>query len=148
MEYAEEVMQRLTMPTGGRAFFTDSIDELQGAFAELLDELSNQYLLGYQPTNTKRDDTWREIKVEVDGYHERPCAAGLPRDCRTNEMQTTPRIAPCSQASASSLRVSASPAAPSCRRSSQQPQPRFQSSVDVTSLDVSVVDDGASRSPT
>ena len=61
-------MQRLTMPTGGRAFFTDSIDELQDAFDDLLDELSNQYLLGYQPTNTQRDDTWREIKVEVDGH--------------------------------------------------------------------------------
>ena len=35
---------------------------------ELLDELSNQYLLGYQPTNPKRDDTWREIRVQVDGH--------------------------------------------------------------------------------
>ena len=43
-------MQRLTVPTGGRAFTTDSIDALQGAFEELLEELSNQYLLGYQPT--------------------------------------------------------------------------------------------------
>ena len=58
------------MPTGGRALFTDSIDELHDAFADLLDELSNQYLLGYQPTNTKRDDAWREIKVDVDGHHD------------------------------------------------------------------------------
>ena len=68
-DYLKKVMQRLTVPTGGRAFTTDSIDELQGAFEELLDELSNQYLLGYQPTNDTRDDTWREIKVEVDGHH-------------------------------------------------------------------------------
>jgi Ca-activated chloride channel family protein len=67
-EYLRKVMQQLTVPTGGRAFYTDSIDELQGAFEELLDELSNQYLLGYQPTNLKRDDTWREIRIEVDGY--------------------------------------------------------------------------------
>jgi Ca-activated chloride channel family protein len=67
-EYLRKVMQQLTTPTGGRAFYTDSIDELQGAFEELLDELSNQYLLGYQPTNTRRDDKWREIKVEVEGY--------------------------------------------------------------------------------
>jgi VWFA-related protein len=67
-EYLRKVMQQLTTPTGGRAFYTDSIDELQGAFEELLDELSNQYLLGYQPTNTRRDDRWREIKVEVEGY--------------------------------------------------------------------------------
>jgi len=68
-DYLKKVMQTLTAPTGGRAFFTDSIDELQGAFEDLLDELSNQYLIGYQPTNTRRDDKWREIKVAVDGYH-------------------------------------------------------------------------------
>jgi VWFA-related protein len=67
-EYLKKVMLQLTTPTGGRPFFTESIDELQSAFEELLDELSNQYLVGYQPTNTRRDDKWREIRVEVDGY--------------------------------------------------------------------------------
>jgi Ca-activated chloride channel homolog len=67
-EYLRNIMLKLTTPTGGRAFFTDSIDQLHGAFEELLDELSNQYLIGYQPTSARRDDKWREIKVEVDGY--------------------------------------------------------------------------------
>jgi Ca-activated chloride channel family protein len=67
-EYLKKTMQRLTIPTGGRTFTTESVDALQGAFEELLDELSNQYLLGYPPINNKRDDTWREIKVEVDGH--------------------------------------------------------------------------------
>jgi Ca-activated chloride channel homolog len=62
------VMERLATPTGGRAFTTDSVDELHLAFDELLDELSHQYLLGYQSTNSKADDTWREIKVDVDGH--------------------------------------------------------------------------------
>jgi VWFA-related protein len=66
-DYLRRVMQRLTVPTGGRAFTTDSIDALQGAFEELLEELSNQYLLGYQPTYTVRDDTWHEIRVEIEG---------------------------------------------------------------------------------
>ena len=64
----KKIMTRLSAKTGGRAVFTDSIDELDGAFDELLDELSNQYLVGYQPTNTKRDRRWREIRVEVDGH--------------------------------------------------------------------------------
>jgi len=67
-DYLKRTMQRLTLPTGGRTFTTDSVDQLHGAFEELLDELSNQYLLGYQPTNTTRDDKWREIKVEVEGH--------------------------------------------------------------------------------
>ena len=64
----KKLMERLSRPTGGRAFFTDSIDELHDSFNELLAELSNQYVLGYQPTNSVRDDTWRHITVEVDGH--------------------------------------------------------------------------------
>ncbi|HMD33477.1 MAG TPA: VWA domain-containing protein, partial [Vicinamibacterales bacterium] len=70
LDALKRVMERLAEPTGGRAFFTDSIDELHGAFTELLDELSNQYLLGYVSANTKKDDAWRRIKVEVDGQHD------------------------------------------------------------------------------
>jgi len=70
MEPLKKIMERLSVPTGGRALFTDSIDELHAAFADLLDELSNQYLLGYQSSNSRRDDAWRKIKVDVDGHHE------------------------------------------------------------------------------
>ena len=70
MEPLKRIMERLSVPTGGRALFTDSIDELHAAFGDLLDELSNQYLLGYQSTNSRRDDAWRKIKVDVDGHHD------------------------------------------------------------------------------
>jgi len=70
MEPLRRIMERLSSPTGGRALFTENIEELHNAFADLLDELSNQYLLGYQSTNTKRDDQWRRIKVDVDGHRE------------------------------------------------------------------------------
>ena len=70
MEPLKKIMERLSVPTGGRALFTDSVDELHTAFADLLDELSNQYLLGYQSGNSRRDDAWRKIKVDVDGQHD------------------------------------------------------------------------------
>jgi VWFA-related protein len=70
MEPLKKIMERLANPTGGRALFTESIDELHGAFGELLDELSNQYLLGYASNNPKRDNAWRRIRVEVDGHNE------------------------------------------------------------------------------
>ena len=63
-----KLMDRLSRPTGGRAFSTHSPDALDEAFRELLDELSNQYVLAYQSTNIARDDTWREITVNVDGH--------------------------------------------------------------------------------
>jgi VWFA-related protein len=62
------VMERLSKPTGGRALFAENIDTLRGTFAELLDELSNQYLLSYAPPGARRGETWRSIKVEVDGH--------------------------------------------------------------------------------
>ena len=67
VEHLKQVMQRLSRPTGGRAFSTDRVEELHVAFEELIDELSHQYLVGYEPTNSHRDDSWREIKVVVDG---------------------------------------------------------------------------------
>ena len=68
LENLQKVMHRLAEPTGGRAVFTQKVDDLQKVFRELLDELSNQYLIAYAPTNTKRDGTSRTIKVQVDGY--------------------------------------------------------------------------------
>jgi VWFA-related protein len=65
-----KIMERLVHPTGGRALFTDSIDMLHRAFADLLEELSNQYLLGYPRADTRRDDVWHRIKVDVDGHSE------------------------------------------------------------------------------
>lgn len=63
----KKVMERLSRPTGGRAFFTERADELHDSFNDLLEELSQQYGLGYQSTNSARDGTWRHIKVDVDG---------------------------------------------------------------------------------
>lgn len=64
------VMERLSKPTGGRALFTDSIDELHEAFDTILEELSQQYLLGYPPTRDVRDGAFRRIKVTVEGGYD------------------------------------------------------------------------------
>jgi len=66
----KRVMERLSRPTGGRALFTESIDELHDAFDKLLDELSQQYLLGYPPAKDVHDDGFRRIKVTVDGPYQ------------------------------------------------------------------------------
>jgi Ca-activated chloride channel family protein len=70
LDSLKRVLERLSRPTGGRAMFTDSIDELHDAFNDLLDELSNQYLLGYPPTNDVRDNSIRRIKVTLDGPYQ------------------------------------------------------------------------------
>jgi Ca-activated chloride channel family protein len=70
MEPLKKIMTRLATATGGRAIVTEKVDDLRNAFAELLDELSHQYLLGYTSTNTTHDGALRRLKVEVDGKHQ------------------------------------------------------------------------------
>lgn len=53
--------------SGGRSFHTNRQDELERAFAEIADELSNQYLLAYDPKNAARDGSWRTITATVPG---------------------------------------------------------------------------------
>jgi Ca-activated chloride channel family protein len=69
LDSLKKVLLRLATPTGGRALFTENIDELQGAFDELLDELSNQYLLAYPPSAARHDDKWHRITVDVEGRY-------------------------------------------------------------------------------
>jgi VWFA-related protein len=65
----KKVMERLSMPTGGRVFAMASIDELSSAFDLLLEELSHQYLLGYPPPGETRDGQYHQIRVRVDGHN-------------------------------------------------------------------------------
>jgi Ca-activated chloride channel homolog len=61
-------IERLVDMSGGRALFVERSDQLDGPFAEILEELSNQYLLGYESMNGKRDGEWREIKLELPSH--------------------------------------------------------------------------------
>jgi len=55
--YANKSGGRFVSKPGGRA-----LDE---AFREILQELSNQYTLGYRPNNTARDGRWRAIQLKL-----------------------------------------------------------------------------------
>jgi VWFA-related protein len=63
-----ERLQRLSRVSGGRAFFTRDIGELRRAFEEIVDDLSNQYALGYTPARPA-DGAWRTIDVDVRGSY-------------------------------------------------------------------------------
>jgi Ca-activated chloride channel family protein len=60
-------IERLVVLSGGRALFVERSDQLDEPFSEILEELSHQYILGYESSNTKRNGSWREVKVEVLG---------------------------------------------------------------------------------
>jgi Ca-activated chloride channel homolog len=59
------VLRQLAQETGGRVFFARSANELAGIYGQINDELSSQYMLGYQSRNPKRDGAWRRVVVRV-----------------------------------------------------------------------------------
>jgi VWFA-related protein len=67
LQTLKSILERLARKSGGVAHFGDNVDKLDGVFAEILDELSNQYLLGYVPQNLARDGRWRAVSVKLPG---------------------------------------------------------------------------------
>ena len=63
----ESVLKELAEETGGRVFRAQSGKELTAAFDQISEELRSQYSLGYTPTNTARDHSFRRIEVKVHG---------------------------------------------------------------------------------
>ena len=45
----KRVLDRVAAVSGGRAFYTDRIEQLDGVFAEIGEDLASQYLLAYAP---------------------------------------------------------------------------------------------------
>ncbi len=60
-------IERLVEMSGGRALCFERSDQLDEPFADILEELSHQYMIGYESTNTNRNGSWREVKLEVPG---------------------------------------------------------------------------------
>ena len=58
-------IEKLVDLSGGRSLFVERSDDLDRPFAEILEELSNQYILGYESKNTARNGGWREVKLEI-----------------------------------------------------------------------------------
>ena len=63
----KQVLDRVAGVSGGRAFYTDSIEQLDGVFSEIGEDLASQYLLAYSPEESVKDGGWRTIRVEVAG---------------------------------------------------------------------------------
>ena len=53
--------------SGGRIEVVDSPDQLATAFAGILAELREQYVLGYYPSNRRNDGAWHNVRVRVRG---------------------------------------------------------------------------------
>lgn len=59
------VLEKMAGQTGGRMFRASSDQELRMAFDEISRELRTLYSIGYAPTNSARDGTYRKIDLRV-----------------------------------------------------------------------------------
>src|SRR6266487_4262455 len=59
------LIDELSNVTGGRAFFPDSVYELEDICTKIAVEMKNQYMLGYRSTNETKDGAWRKIRLKV-----------------------------------------------------------------------------------
>jgi VWFA-related protein len=61
----EGEMRKLTEQTGGRVINVgNKFDKLREAFDQIAAELRSQYNIGYTPTNTKLDGTYRKLEIK------------------------------------------------------------------------------------
>ena len=59
------MVEELADLTGGRAFFPDSVYELEDICTKIAIELKNQYVIGYHSTNAAKDGKWRKLRLKV-----------------------------------------------------------------------------------
>jgi Ca-activated chloride channel family protein len=67
LDASERNLEALTRATGGRLYRPEGFDALGGVYAEIADELRQQYALYYTPTNAARDGRFRRVRVELPG---------------------------------------------------------------------------------
>jgi Ca-activated chloride channel family protein len=61
----EDILQRVSEATGGRAYFPRGSDELLDNFRQIETELRSQYLVAYSPAGSSRDGAFHKIEVQV-----------------------------------------------------------------------------------
>jgi Ca-activated chloride channel family protein len=62
---AEALLTKLAEETGGVAFYPRELSEVHTVAEQISSHLRTQYSISYYPTNSKKDGTFRSIKVQV-----------------------------------------------------------------------------------
>ncbi|MFL6373336.1 MAG: VWA domain-containing protein, partial [Pyrinomonadaceae bacterium] len=66
-DIADMQMNDLAKTSGGRVFPAADMTDARAAFKGVADEIGTKYTIAYNPSNDKRDGTYRRIKVDVVG---------------------------------------------------------------------------------
>jgi VWFA-related protein len=62
---ARKALLALTTATGGMSFFPESVRDVEAICNQIANDIRNQYVLAYYPTNSVHDGTFRSVRVDV-----------------------------------------------------------------------------------
>jgi VWFA-related protein len=61
----EGVLKKMAEETGGRVFTVGGRNNLDSVFEQIQQEMRTQYLIGYTPTNSVKDGSYRKIDLRT-----------------------------------------------------------------------------------
>jgi VWFA-related protein len=64
-ENARKTLALLAQESGGLYYTARKIEDLNGVYDQVINDLGKVYSLGYKPTNEKRDGSWRRVQVQM-----------------------------------------------------------------------------------
>jgi VWFA-related protein len=65
VRHSKKTLTELATATGGLAYFPDNLEQVQAICAQVARDIRNQYELGYYPSNSAKDGTFRTVQVQV-----------------------------------------------------------------------------------
>ena len=65
VRHSKKVLEELAEATGGQAYFPDNLDQVTPLCEQIAREIRNQYTIGYYPTNSAKDGSFRMVHVDV-----------------------------------------------------------------------------------
>ena len=69
-ENARKTLALLAQESGGLYYTARKIEDLNGVYDQVINDLGKVYSLGYRPTNEKRDASWRTVTVAMPSHQD------------------------------------------------------------------------------
>ena len=67
-ENARNTLGVLAYESGGLYYSARKVEDLNGVYEQVIEDLSKVYSLGYRSTNQQRDGSWRTVNIEISSH--------------------------------------------------------------------------------
>ncbi|HEX3085942.1 MAG TPA: hypothetical protein VHP99_15525, partial [Pyrinomonadaceae bacterium] len=67
---ARNTLAMLALESGGLYYSARKVEDLNGVYEQVIEDLSKVYSIGYRSTNEKRDGSWRGVNIEIPGHRD------------------------------------------------------------------------------